>query len=180
MGPVGHRLPDIGSLGHRGGEIAGSHDGAGLRIALACGRFNGEVTERLLEGARSAVRSCGVAEEDSLVVWVPGAFELPLVAHKLAVTGGWDAVVCLGAVIRGETSHYDFVAGECARGLQCVQLETGVPTIFGVLTTESLEQALERSGGSVGNKGEEAVLTAVEMVRVLQGLGSFESRDATA
>lgn len=165
-----HRLPETGEIAGRAGELVGSHEGAGLRIAIVAGRFNSEVTLRLLDGARAALDRCGVRESDSLVAWVPGAFELPIAARSLASSRSFDAVVCLGAVIRGETSHYDFVAGECARGLQQVQLETGVPVIFGVLTTEDLGQALERSGGALGNKGDESVLCAVEMARLLPSL----------
>ncbi|MGO9196015.1 MAG: 6,7-dimethyl-8-ribityllumazine synthase [Acidimicrobiales bacterium] len=138
-----------------------------LRIAVICARFNDEITLRLLDGAYEALHRLGIDGERRLVAWVPGAFELPLAAQVLAEGGRHDAVVCLGAVIRGETSHYDFVAGECASGLQRVQLDTGVPVIFGVLTTENIEQALDRSGGRLGNKGDEAVVTAVEMVNLL-------------
>jgi 6,7-dimethyl-8-ribityllumazine synthase len=165
-----HRLPGANAVGEREGEMTGSHEGAGHRIAVVLGRFNAGISLRLLEGARAALERSKVAEQDSLVAWVPGAFELPMAARELARSGKWDAVVCLGAVIRGETSHYDFVAGECARGLQHVQLETGVPVVFGVLTTETTEQALERSGGAVGNKGDEAVTTAIEMINLLRCL----------
>lgn len=164
-----HRLPEDAQPS-RPGELVGSHDGSAVRLAVACARFNQEVTLRLLDGAYEACYRLEVTGERRLVVWVPGAFELPLVADMLARSGSYDAVVCLGAVIRGETSHFDFVAGECARGLQQVQLETGVPTIFGVLTTETRTQALERSGGRLGNKGDDAVVTAVEMTHVLRRL----------
>ncbi|MGA2208933.1 MAG: 6,7-dimethyl-8-ribityllumazine synthase [Acidimicrobiales bacterium] len=152
------------------GDLVGSHDGSGLRIAVLCGRFNGEVTSRLLEGAQRKLDECGVAPESRIVVWVPGSFELPLAAQAIAASGSFDAMVCLGAVIRGETAHFDFVAGECAAGLQRVMLETKFPIAFGVLTTETLAQAMERSGGKVGNKGEEAVETVIEMVTVLRQL----------
>ncbi|HLI43137.1 MAG TPA: 6,7-dimethyl-8-ribityllumazine synthase [Acidimicrobiales bacterium] len=165
-----HRLPSEPPRGGRPGELSGAHDGSGLRIAVVCARFNGEITLRLLDGAYEALYRLQVSGERRLVAWVPGAFELPLAAKALAAAKRADAVVCLGAVIRGETSHYDFVAGECARGLQQVQLETGVPVVFGVLTTETMEQALERSGGRLGNKGEEAVVTAVEMANLLPQL----------
>lgn len=160
-----HRLPEPAS---RPGEVTGSHDGSSLSLAVVCARFNSEITERLLTGAYQAMEELSVSPERRVVCWVPGAFELPLAARAAVRDGRHDAVVCLGAVIRGETSHYDFVAGECARGLQSLQLETGVPVVFGVLTTENLEQALERSGGSVGNKGFEAVVTAVETANVLR------------
>jgi 6,7-dimethyl-8-ribityllumazine synthase len=151
--------------------VEGRVDGTGVRIGLVCGRFNDHITSRLLEGAAAALAVHGVAEADVTQVWVPGAFEIPLAAKALVVHGHVDAVVCLGAVIRGETSHYDFVAGECARGIQDVQLETGVPVIFGVLTTENLDQALARSSED-DNKGEESVRTALEMVDLLRRLGA--------
>ncbi len=165
-----HRLPEPTDIAGRAGEIAGPHDGARLRIAVVCARFNEEITLRLLDGAYEALFRLEVAEDRRLVAWVPGAFELPLAARALANRGDFDAVVCLGAVIRGETSHYDFVAGECASGLQRVQLDTGVPVVFGVLTTENLHQALERSGGALGNKGDESVVTAVETANLLSAL----------
>ena len=150
-------------------SVTGDVDGSGIRVGLVCGRFNDHITERLLDGAENALAVHNVAESDVITVWVPGAFEVPMAAKALVVHGHVDAVVCLGAVIRGETSHYDFVAGECARGIQDVQLETGVPVIFGVLTTENLEQALARSSEQ-DNKGEESVRTALEMVSLLQKL----------
>jgi 6,7-dimethyl-8-ribityllumazine synthase len=136
-------------------------------VAVACSRFNGEVTWRLLEGALSALAECGVDRNDVTVAWTPGAFELPLAAQALA-EGGADAVVCLGAVVRGETDHYELVAGECARGIQDVQLSTGVPVAFGVLATDDTAQALARSEPGEGNKGREAAATAVEMARLLR------------
>lgn len=149
--------------GARSGGIAGG----GLRIAVACSRFNGSITWGLLEGALETLDECGVDRNDVTVAWTPGAFELPLLARVLAERGA-AAVVCLGAVVRGETDHYAFVAGECARGIQEVQLETGVPVAFGVLTTETEEQALARSGRGDANKGREAAHAAVEMARVLR------------
>lgn len=149
-------------------------DLAGRRFAIAAARFNGIVTSKLVEGATSAFRRHGVAADDVEIAWAPGAFELPLVAQRLANSGQFDAVVCLGAVIRGETAHFDYVAGECARGIQRVTLDTGVPCIFGVLTTESLDQALERSGGKHGNKGWEAATAAIEMVSLLDELPKRE------
>ena len=142
-------------------------DGAGLRIAVLCARFNDLVTMRLLDGARRGLASAGVRDDDITVAWVPGAFELPLAAQ--AFTANADAVICLGAVIRGETTHYDIVAGESARGIQRVQLDAGVPVMFGVLTTENLDQALARSEDIGGhNVGEECGLGAVEMVGLLR------------
>jgi 6,7-dimethyl-8-ribityllumazine synthase len=151
-----------------GATLAGAHEGTGLRIGIACARFNGGVTLRLLEGALGALDKAGTDRRDVTVAWAPGAFELPLVARAFAHAGKVDAVLCFGAVIRGDTSHYDFVAGQCASGIQQVQLATGVPVVFGVLTTETLEQALERSEPDETNKGREAALTGIEMVRLLR------------
>lgn len=144
--------------------------GAGIRVAIACGRFNDLITERLLSGAVDGLTRHGVAEDDVKVVWAPGSFELPLVASKLVASGALDAVIALGAVIRGATDHYDHVAGQCAAGLQRVQLDTGVPVVFGVLTTDTIEQAIERAGTKAGNKGAEAAMSAVEMVNLLRQL----------
>jgi 6,7-dimethyl-8-ribityllumazine synthase len=137
------------------------------RYAIVASRFNEVVVERLLEGARAAFRKHDVADDDVRVVWTPGAFELPLVAQRLAASGEFAAVVCLGAVIRGETSHYDLVAGEAARGIQRVALDTGVPVVFGVLTTDTMEQAMDRAGGDHGNKGWDSALTAIEMASLM-------------
>ena len=145
-------------------------DGTGLRVAIACGRFNDVITDRLLRGARTALTSLGVADADVTEVWAPGAFELPLVAKALASTGRHDAVITLGAVIRGGTPHFDYVAGECAAGVQRVSLDTGVPVVFGVLTVDTVAQAEERSVDGVGNKGAESAETAVEMAQLLRSL----------
>jgi len=145
-------------------------DGAGMRFALVVARFNEEITVALADGARRALDEHGVDPGDVEVVWVPGAFELPLVAKRCAESGTVDAVVCLGAVIRGDTPHFDFVAGEASRGLQQAALDTGVPVVFGVLTTDTRQQALDRIGGREGHKGEEAGLTALEMVALLRRL----------
>ena len=148
----------------------GGFEARGRRFAIAVARFNEIITAQLLEGARDAFRRHGVSEEDVDVVWTPGAFELPLVARRLAASGEVEAVVCLGAVIRGETAHFDYVAGEAARGIQQVALETGIPCIFGVLTTETLEQALERAGGKHGNKGWDAAMSAMAMASLFDSL----------
>ena len=150
--------------------FSGQQRGQGLRVALVCSRFNDLVTERLLAGATDGLLRHGVDEASVTVAWVPGAFELPLAASRLAASGEVDAVVCLGAVIRGATAHFDYVAGQCAAGVQRVQLETGVPVIFGVLTTETVEQALDRAGGKSGNKGFDAATAAIEMADLLSQL----------
>jgi 6,7-dimethyl-8-ribityllumazine synthase len=173
-----HRLPAIDDIDRRGAR--GADDGTGLRIAVACSRFNGHVTGLLLAGALAELDRCGVAEADRTVVWVPGAFELPLAAMTMAGARRFDAVVCLGAVIRGETSHYDFVAGQCAAGIQRVQLDMRMPVVFGVLTTENLEQALARAGGAVGNKGTEAAATAIEMANLIRRLASTAAGTANS
>lgn len=156
---------DVVAAGREAPEL----DGTGVRVAVVCGRFNDHITVRLLDGARAALTAAGVADEDVHVTWVPGAFEVPLAAKAWAESDRVDAVIGLGAVIRGETGHYDFVAGECARGIQDAQLATGVPVVFGVLTTENLDQALARSGDD-DNKGEESAHTALEMVATLRAI----------
>jgi 6,7-dimethyl-8-ribityllumazine synthase len=144
--------------------------GAGARLALVCAKFNGDITERLVRGALRAVRRHGVDPSTVEMAWVPGAFELPVAASRLARSGAVDAVVALGAVIRGETAHFEYVAGPCADGLQRVALDTGVPVVLGVLTTEDVDQALARSEDDESNKGYEAVTTALEMIDVLDRL----------
>lgn len=145
-------------------------DTRGLRVATVVARFNDHVTTLLLEGAQATLREHAVAAADAPVYWVPGAFELPIVAKRLADSGACDAVVCLGAVIRGDTPHFDYVAGECAAGLARVALDTGVPVVFGVLTTDTLQQALDRCGGPHGHKGAEAAATALETAALLRTL----------
>jgi 6,7-dimethyl-8-ribityllumazine synthase len=155
-------------------------DGRGMRVAIVVSRFNEDITGALLDGARRELRARNVIDDDVVVAWVPGAFELPLVAKHLAVSGSCDGVVCLGAVIRGDTPHFDFVAGEAARGLQEAALATGVPIVFGVLTTDTREQALDRVGGSEGHKGEEAAATVLEMIELLRRLGKLGDPTAAA
>lgn len=142
----------------------------GRRVAIVAARFNDLIVSSLLKGATHAWFERGGATGDLAIVRVPGAFELPVTARKLAASGRFDAVVALGCVIRGDTPHFEYVAGECARGLQLASLETGVPVAFGVLTVESLEQALERAGSGNGNKGSEAMESALEMAGVLARL----------
>jgi 6,7-dimethyl-8-ribityllumazine synthase len=154
--------------------VAGRSD-PGTRVAFACAEFNGGISDRLLTGALDALEESGCDMTKSVVAWVAGAFELPVVAKRLAQSDAVDAVVCLGAVIRGDTGHYEFVAGECASGLQRVQLETGIPIVFGVLTTETVEQALARSEDDETNKGREAALTALGTAAVLEAVSSVSS-----
>jgi 6,7-dimethyl-8-ribityllumazine synthase len=138
-------------------------DARGLKFAIVVARFNNAITAQLLDGAQEALRkSCAAGYE---VFHVPGAYELPLAAMKLARRGGFNGIVALGAVVRGETPHFDYVAGEAARGLMRVSLDTGIPVAFGVLTTDTMEQAEARAGGSAGNKGFDAAMTAIEMAR---------------
>jgi len=155
-------------------EIRGTFDARGRRFAIVAAGFNEVVVGKLVEGATACFRAHGIAEDDLLIVWTPGAFELPVVAKRLAREGRHDAVVCLGAVIRGETAHFEFVAGEAARGIQDVMLETGVPIAFGVLTTDDMAQALDRAGGKHGNKGWDAAMAAMQMASVLDQLPEKE------
>jgi len=148
----------------------GSLNGAGLRVAIAVARFNDAISRGLLDGAREGLARLGVDPEAIDVAWTPGSFELPLVAKRLAELGRYDAVICLGAVIRGETTHDQYVAGNAASGIARAALDTGVPVIFGVLTTDTLEQAINRAGAKAGNKGFDAALTAVEMASLMRAL----------
>ena len=145
----------------------GSLDGTSLRIAVLTARFNDFITERLQAGAIDCLKRHGVAEDAVDTVAVPGAFELPLAALALAETGRYHAVICLGAVIRGDTTHYDYVCNEAAKGIAAAGLKTGIPVIFGVVTTENTEQAISRAGGKSGNKGWDAAMTALEMANLL-------------
>jgi 6,7-dimethyl-8-ribityllumazine synthase len=148
--------------------------GRGRRFAIVAARFNEVITAKLLTGAIDCLSSRDVDGDDLDVAWVPGAFELPLVARALARGGVYDAVICLGAVIRGETPHFDLVAGQAAEGIRRVAEDTGVPVIFGVLTTDTLEQAVERAGGAHGNKGWDAAMAAIEMASLLDQLPKEE------
>jgi 6,7-dimethyl-8-ribityllumazine synthase len=149
-------------------SYTGEVNGEGMRVAIVCGRFNDLITNRLLDGALAGLALHGVTEEHVAVAWVPGAFEIPVAAKAFAQTHRFDAVIALGCVIRGDTAHFEYVAGPCATGLQDAQLETGIPMVFGVLTTENLDQALSRSDPEGDDKGEEAARTALEMVSVLR------------
>lgn len=144
----------------------GKLTGRGMKFALVVGRFNELISTRLYEGALDCLRRHEVAEGDVDVAWVPGSFEIPLVAKRLAGVGRYDAVICLGAVIRGGTPHFDYVAAEVAKGVAKVSLDTGVPVVFGVLTTDTIEQAVERAGTKAGNKGWSAAATALEMANL--------------
>ncbi|MDP9331394.1 MAG: 6,7-dimethyl-8-ribityllumazine synthase [Actinomycetota bacterium] len=150
--------------------FVGAHDSAGRRFAIVAARFNDAITGRLVEGAIAGLRTHGVADDEIDVAWVPGAFEIALAAHRLAASGRYAAVICLGAVIRGETAHFELVAGEAARGIAEVSRETGIPIIFEVLATEDLAQAEARAGGAHGNKGWEAAEAALEMADLLASM----------
>ncbi|MEH7124785.1 6,7-dimethyl-8-ribityllumazine synthase [Bacillus sp. JJ1532] len=143
--------------------IEGHLVGTGLKIGIVVGRFNEFITGKLLTGAEDALKRHGVKEEDVTVVWVPGAFEIPLTAKKLAEVGGYDAIITLGTVIRGATPHFDFVSNEVAKGVASIGMQSGIPIIFGVLTTDTIEQAIERAGTKAGNKGWDAAVGAIEM-----------------
>ncbi len=153
-----------------GRRYEGSLSGDGLRFAIVTAKFNGDITGRMLEGARAALREHGVAGDCVDEAAAPGAFELPLVARILAETGRYHAIICIGAVIKGDTSHDVYIAGQAAAGIQRAALDTGVPVIFGVITPDTMEQAIERAGGKV-NKGYEAALTAIEMANLLRDAG---------
>ena len=153
-------------------EIKGDMNGQGLNVGIVVARFNEIITRKLLDSAVETLIRYGVRDEDITVSWVPGTFELPVVAKSLAKTGHYHAVICLGAVIRGETSHYDMVAGQAAGGINSVALDTGVPTIFGVLTTENMEQALNRAGGKAGNMGANTAVAAIETARLIEAVNT--------
>lgn len=148
----------------------GSLDASNLRVAVVVARFNELITEKLLQGAVDTARQHGVLDHNLHVAWVPGAFELPMAARALAESGRYDAIACVGAVIRGETPHFDFVAGEAARGVADVAADYGLPVAFGVITSDTVEQAQARAGGAVGNKGRESMLAAIEMATLLPQL----------
>ena len=140
----------------------------GMKVGIVAGRFNEFITSKLVGGAMDGLLRHDVKDEDVDIAWVPGAFEIPLVASKMAKSGKYDAVICLGAVIRGDTTHYDYVCNEVSKGIATVSLESGIPVIFGVLTTENIEQAIARAGSKGGNKGYDCALGAVEMVNLLR------------
>lgn len=151
-------------------DLQGGTNGEGLRIAIVVATFNDFITSKLLDGAKSSLLRHGVREDDITIASVPGSFELPLVAKRLADSGQHNAVICLGAVIRGETDHYEHVAGEAAKGIANASISSGIPVIFGVLTTDTLEQAINRAGGKQGNNGYGAGIAAIEMANLMQAL----------
>ncbi len=151
-------------------EYHGSFQGEGLRFAIVVSRFNEFISARLLEGAKDGLLRHGVKEDGVEIAWTPGSFEIPLMAKKLALTGRYDAVICLGAVIRGGTPHFDYVAAEVSKGIASAGLETGVPIIFGIITADALEQAIERAGVKEGNMGFRAAMNAIEMSNALKAL----------
>jgi len=144
---------------------------SGKKFGLVTSRFNEFITGKLLEGAIDALTRHGVKEEEVEVAWVPGSFEIPYAAARMAKSGKYDAIICLGTVIRGDTPHFDYIAGEVAKGIAKIALDTGVPTIFGVITADTLEQAIERAGTKAGNKGRDAALAAIEMVNLFEKMG---------
>ena len=144
--------------------------GKGLKFGLVVSRFNEFITEKLLEGAQDALLRHGVNQEDIEIAWVPGSFEIPLIAQKLAQTKRYDAVICLGAVVRGGTPHFEYIAAEVSKGIANVGLETGLPVIYGVITADTLEQAIERAGTKQGNEGSKAAVTAIEMANLLNSI----------
>ena len=148
--------------------LEGKLTAEGLRVGIVAARFNEFITNKLVSGAIDALTRHGASEDNLTMAWVPGAFEIPLVAQKMAGSGNFDAVICLGAVIRGSTPHFDYVSNEVTKGVAHVGLQTGVPTVFGVLTTDTIEQAIERAGTKAGNKGFDAAMTAIEMSNLLK------------
>ncbi len=157
-------------------KISAQLDASGLRIALVVSRFNEFVTARLLSGARDTLLRHNAAEKDLMEVWVPGSWEMPLIAKALAQSGKYDAIICLGCIIRGQTTHHIHIGGETAKGIAQASLETGVPVGFGVLTTDTLEQAIERAGAKAGNKGADAALSAIEMAGILRQINPGTKR----
>jgi len=153
--------------------LEGIYEGEGVKIGIVVSRFNIFITQKLLEGALDTLRRHKVSEENIYITWVPGAFEIPLIAKKLAETKKFDAILCLGTIIRGATPHFEYIAAETSKGIAQVMLETGIPVIFGILTTDTIEQAIERAGTKVGNKGAEAALAALEMINLIKKITHF-------
>ncbi len=151
-------------------KLEGKVVAEGMKVAIVASRFNEFIVQKLVGGAVDGLVRHNAAEEDITLAWVPGAFEIPLVAKKLAKSGNYDAVICLGAVIRGETSHYDYVCAEVSKGIAQVELESGIPVMFGILTTDTIEQAVQRAGSKAGNKGYDCALGAIEMVNLMRAI----------
>lgn len=150
--------------------LEGNYTGKGIKVGIVAARFNEFITSKLVSGAEDCLVRHEVASDDIEVAWVPGAFEIPIVAKKMAASGKYDAVLCLGAVIKGSTSHYDYVCAEVSKGTAMVGFETGVPTLFGILTTDNIEQAIERAGTKAGNKGYDVACSAIEMVNLMKNI----------
>lgn len=150
----------------------GKHDGTAMRVGIVCSRFNEFIVTALLDGAKRGLTECGVSETAVDIAWVPGAFEIPIAAKAMATSGKYDALIALGAIIRGDTAHFEYVAGPCAESIAAIQVETGMPIGFAVLTTENVQQAVDRSGPGAGNKGQEAAVGAIEMANLLKAIRS--------
>lgn len=150
--------------------IEGVYSGEGLKIGIIASRFNEFITSKLVSGAEDCLKRHGVTDENMSVAWVPGAFEIPVIAKRMAASGKYDAVICVGAVIRGATSHYDYVCAEVSKGIAAVSLDTGIPVLFGILTTDTIEQAIERAGTKAGNKGTDCAMSALEMVNLIKNI----------
>ncbi len=150
--------------------IEGVYSGEGMKIGVVASRFNEFITSKLVSGAEDCLKRHGVSDSDMSVAWVPGAFEIPVIAKQMAKSGKYDAVICVGAVIRGATSHYDYVCAEVSKGIAAVSLDTGIPVLFGILTTDTIEQAIERAGTKAGNKGYDCAMSALEMVNLMKNI----------
>ncbi len=150
--------------------LEGNVVSTGARIAIVASRFNEFIVSKLIAGAQDALIRHGIEDDSITLAWVPGAFEIPVIAKKLAASGRYDAVICLGAVIRGATSHYDYVCAEVSKGIAAVSLETGIPVLFGVVTTDNIEQAIERAGTKAGNKGYDVACSAIEMINLIKNI----------
>jgi 6,7-dimethyl-8-ribityllumazine synthase len=151
-------------------KLEGNVVASDIKVGIVAARFNEFIVSKLVSGAQDALIRHGVNDDDITIAWVPGAFEIPFVAQKMASSGKYDVVICLGAVIKGSTTHYDYVCAEVSKGVASVGLSTGVPTIFGILTTDNIEQAIERAGTKAGNKGYDAACTAIEMVNLIKNI----------
>ncbi len=154
--------------------LEGNYCGEGLKIALVASRFNEFITSKLISGAEDCLKRHGVADEDITLAWVPGAFEIPLMAKKMAMNGSYDAIICLGAVIRGATYHYEMVCNEAAKGIAQVSLNAGIPVLFGVITTDTIEQAIERAGTKAGNKGYDCAMSALELANAFKSISKVD------